>query len=113
MKVYLFSLELSVSRPIALQDEDQHLALVDFSEASKRSLLGQFMAVVVKDTVSMVLQIIYRTCKASLYWWIFWAMFLMYWCRGVYHSQVPVWTHLLHTPSTQTHLHTHHHHDRL
>ncbi|CDH59441.1 predicted protein [Lichtheimia corymbifera JMRC:FSU:9682] len=34
------------------------------------------MVVVVKDTVSMVLQIIYSTCKASLYWWIFWQCFL-------------------------------------
>ncbi|CDH52048.1 predicted protein [Lichtheimia corymbifera JMRC:FSU:9682] len=57
IKVYLISLELSVPSPIALKDEDQHLALADFSEASKRSLLDQFMAVVVKDTVSMVLEI--------------------------------------------------------
>ncbi|CDH56546.1 predicted protein [Lichtheimia corymbifera JMRC:FSU:9682] len=77
MKVYLFSLDLSVPSPIALKDEDQHLALVDFSEASKQSLLDQsILAVVAKDTVSIALEIIYRTCKASLYWWIFGQCFL-------------------------------------
>ncbi|CDH58425.1 predicted protein [Lichtheimia corymbifera JMRC:FSU:9682] len=90
MKVYLFSLELSVPSPIAWRDEDQHLALVDFSAASKRSLLDHFLAVVVKDTVSMVLQITIVSARRLFIGGCFWAMFLIGAVAYII-SQVPGW----------------------
>ncbi|KAJ8651232.1 hypothetical protein O0I10_013301 [Lichtheimia ornata] len=77
---HLYSKEMCYDYWVASNIVDSHMTLAkstfEFGWVSQKQASDLYLiVVVVKDTVSMVLEISY-TCKSSLYRWIFRAMFL-------------------------------------